>query len=280
MPTDAVAIAATRAYQGQLDQTAEVTGRALRDLFARFAERGATDRADLPDWYQATRPGIDATAQRAASLTDGYAALLTDTPVAASDTAVYAELADPTQPFLRTWRDLKEGLPRAVALEAGGTVAHQLGVEIVQHVARNTFGKRFPKTERWRRVITGAKTCEWCAVVSTQTYRSQASATFGHSSCDCLVLPIKESDPGLHINRQLYDELRQSGAIGRVSESRRVVRTREAIISNARRRDAVLAELAGEVDPNRRMVLAERARNWDRRSRAAAAKAAEMSTRP
>lgn len=272
--SEAAAVTVTRSYQTALAGISEAAGTQLQRTFLAFVQSGLTDRKDLLAWYESINPGLLSVGQQVSALTDAYASLLTDAAVTGFDGSIYAELVPTEDPFLRMWRDLGRGTGMPLAAEAGGNVALQLGTEAVQSVARNTFGKQFKGEQRWRRVLVG-KSCNWCAVVATQTYRTQATATFGHTSCDCTVVPITESDPGRYINRKLYDNLDQAGVIDRASAARSATRTERAIGTNAARRDAVLEELRGETDPLRRMRLAERARSWDRRATEAAAKAAK-----
>jgi hypothetical protein len=66
--------------------------------------------------------------------------------------------------------------------------------------------------------------------VGTQLYKSQESATFGHHGCRCKPpVPVFEGfDPGKQINDARLKELRESGAVKRVSEARERSRARES----------------------------------------------------
>lgn len=295
MPSESVAVSATRAHQKRLAATADAAGIETRRLWAEFVDAGMTNRADMLTWYSATRPGVAAIAENVAAATSGYAALLTDGRIVAVDGTVFAELVDPDSPFLRLWRDLNNGEKFDDAVEASLNVAAQMGGDTVHAVARNVIGKAtetfvpldpagrmrgtYGPRQRWARVMTGSETCRWCAVVSTQTYASQDSATFGHNHCDCLVVPVAESDPGQLINRDLYDQLNSDGTLAAAAQRRRVVQLSDSVEKNAARRDETLAELATETDMERRARLSLRARTWDLRVQSQAAKQAEAAAR-
>lgn len=279
MSSDAVAVAATRAYQAQLERFSGVLGTQLETMWREFIARGRKNKEDLFAWRKATGPVFDAVGSAVSVATDAYGSLLLDEPIAGVNGAIYARLAPPDDPYFRLWKDLGSEVRYAEAVDNAASVAFQLGVEAVQSTARNTFGKRNAGVTRWKRVLTG-ESCIWCSVVSTQTYRSQESATFGHDNCDCTVVPITEKDPGRYINRELYDRLREDGVMGKVSEGSAPRRLEAQTVNAARRRDewlakAFLTDSSGE----KYEIYLDRARSWDQKSKRYAADAAKSRAR-
>jgi hypothetical protein len=78
------------------------------------------------------------------------------------------------------------------------------------------------KTIAYQRVPE-ADACEFCQVVATQMYKTFESASHSHYMCRCLP-PIPVTDENAEalrkINKDRLMELRQSGAVKRVSDAR------------------------------------------------------------
>lgn len=81
-------------------------------------------------------------------------------------------------------------------------------------------GELRPWVVGYRRVLTG-QSCAFCAVASTQRYRSARLMPL-HPSCDCDVAEIfGTEDPGQVINRQLLDALKSEGVVDDITKARK-----------------------------------------------------------
>lgn len=270
--------AVTLAYQSQLQALADAAGGGFRRAFIAL---GSYDRADMDRWLTMIDQLVLATGEAASAAAVGYTATITETTPAAVTAAEHAYLAPLDAPFLKVWHQLKAGQMWIDAVQAGADTATGLGMDTTQRSARHAAGRAAPDgVVGWRRVLTG-KSCEWCALVSTQRYRSQDSATFGHSNCDCSVVSIiGDSDPGRVINGELLDRLTDDNVGNRIYDNRLARNSDRAADNAARRRDDTLNELTAEADPARRRRLTERARRWDQQAQTYRARAAEQRARP
>lgn len=275
MPTDAVVVASTDAYQRGLIRTGDALKESLRGAFERFMESGRTDRRDILTWSEGVQPALNAAATEAKALAGAYNAATGARPaVATVDPVMFAQLVPFEGPFLRLWRGLKHGLPFEESVQYATDVAGYLGSDAVQQVARRASGA----AGAYRR-IPNIDACKWCAVVSTQLYRSNESATFGHNGrCKCTVVPVADTSADTALDRlrqERYARLKSDGVIDEISDSR----TRARIGATPGRatyyRDMALNELATETDPIRRQRLRRRARSLNDRIAKANAAAAE-----
>jgi hypothetical protein len=220
--TEAEAVELTLAYISELNALAEVVGVALRDIFANLAH---TDRADIEAFIAEASPYTNAGVAEAGDLAAAYISEMTGTAVKPSDLLAPEIAFD--GPFLRTWHNLSEGMPYDQAKESGASVAEMTGYSATNDGAVARLSQSATKTYGWRRVINPTA-CEWCRVVATQLYKTQASATFGHLNCHCTTVPaMHELDPGKAINQARLRELKASGAVERVSKARERSRQRE-----------------------------------------------------
>lgn len=117
--------------------------------------------------------------------------LLEVRPVAVSpaDVPVEARMRDP---FLAMWHAFAEDRPYDEAWSAGRSMASAVGFDFVQSTSRRTGDVTADKAKvrtRWRRVA-GGDACPWCLDKTARTYRTSASADFGHDRCDCVAVPV------------------------------------------------------------------------------------------
>lgn len=219
---EAEAVELTLNYIDQLNELADLVGLAVRDLFENMAR---VDRADIARFMSAASPYTQAGASEGADLAAAYLSQLTGTPIRPSDLVMPTIKYD--DPFLRTWHQLSEGYGYDAARESGSSVAEMLGQDATRDGAAERMGKPGTATRGYRRVIS-ARACEFCRVVGTQLYRTQASATFGHHGCKCEIVAVPYGpDPGDAINKARLRELKASGAVERVSAARERSRGRE-----------------------------------------------------
>lgn len=142
-----------------------------------------------------------------------------------------------------------------------------LGSDVVHGPARQAVADVMPGASPWvRRLNSGA--CEWCLNLSGVQWPTASSATFGHSRCACVAVPV--GDAGDH-NDRLRAEAgfdQQAKNLYRVRDQRARLRDSEAL---ARRRQAqAQADQLTEVDPARRERLSIREQEWETRAEHAA----------
>lgn len=312
MLRDAAAQQLTRRFQSMLAKhaanSATATGRVWVGL-------DAWNEADVATYAGRVQQVHAAAKQTSVNLTSAYLSALTESPVVAVAADRVPTLGpDPREPFTALWRTLEVDaaafedalaewvtdvpsdptLARPVrpsneeffarALEAGRTAAEGRIRTHVFRASRQTgdawAARSGQEVVGWRRVLTGSS-CAWCALVSTQRYLTAESADFGHTHCDCATIPIiGEADPGRFINDRVARALDATDP--RLSERIDRNRASQAQLDRAdaatARRDAALAELASETDPERRLRLEQRARKWDDRAASYRAKAATAAT--
>lgn len=278
-----VVVAATNAHQLALARTTTQLRTTLEEAFAEFMRLGLTDRGDIAAWIEGTLPAVRAAGVQASTLSDSYAALLAERPVIATNSAAYAHLAPLSSPFLRLWRSLGEGLTFDEAVAAAVDVAGRTATDAVTQAGRHATRRQMQAqglSTPYRRV-TDSDPCAWCAVVSTQLYLSAESASFGHGGspddCQCDVVPVTSDAAGRALDALMderYEQLRADGTIEWASRDRQRRRVRDSGQQAATRRDQLVAELAAETDPQRRLRLMERAQAWDQQARSAHAAAA------
>ena len=147
-------------------------------------------------------------AQEAADLASGYLATLTNDRLRTSPIDIPYVPFD--SPFHRTWHQLKEQDEWAQARESGASVAEGIGYDAASDGASARMGQPGTKVMGWRRLLQPGA-CEWCQVVSTQLYHTQASATFGHLKCKCKPIAVpRHTDPTQKINEARLRDLRES----------------------------------------------------------------------
>lgn len=276
--SDAEVEALTRRYQLALKRIGERTNLTLKRIWDAL---GSWDEADILGFFEQIEPALAAAKKSTVRVSNGYYSKLGEVrPPAFPVADVLSVPPDPATPFLSHWSKLKNGVSFAESVESAFADMSNDVVDFVQSTARRTADVTAAnggvKIVGWRRVLTGVS-CEWCALVSTQRYRSAESADFGHRACDCSVVAIVgDRDPGQVINSKLYDRLQESNVSNRLSQGRASKRSLVAADNAIARRDQALAELSGEADPQRRMRLESRARRWDRKASAYKVQAAEQ----
>ena len=246
---------------------------------------GSWNEADVSRYDRIAMRIDDAAKQAAVASSEGFYSTYYEAPVgglAASD--VPSVRPDPRDPFTTLWHELKMGNPFDAAVESGRSVVEgttRKHVVTTSRMSGDAWASATGLDVRWRRVLTGVS-CKWCALVSTQSYRSAASATFGHDSCDCLIVPTE--DPGYSQNirrsgvldQQLADRLDRMGVQRGIAEQRAAGLSDRAAANAERRRDEALRRMREESDPAKRQLLESRARKWDREAQRYRSRAAEQ----
>jgi hypothetical protein len=249
---------------------ATITGR-LWDQLANVDDTAAAR------WVEAVTPIIAATRDQTATLAAGYIGALD----VAADAPPIRTLPPITpirnglgidetylRPIITARRMLGDGNTWDDAMSAGRARAistAETDVMLVNRQAIVDIGDTRRNITGYRRVLTG-RSCTLCAIASTQRYRRGQLAPI-HNNCDCDVAPIYgDADPGRIVNRDLYNELKRSGASDELSLQQGASRARQRASENRDRANAARAELAREQDPDRRRRLTERANRYDQRA--------------
>lgn len=183
--------------------------------------------------------------------------------------------------FRVMWKHLADGAQWVDAHGSGRSAFQAQHADAVMQASRHT-GDAWASVAGyrggWKRILTGAS-CEWCALVSTQIYRSADSASFGHDRCDCTVAPVGDSAEGRVVNRPLYDELRRRDVAGKVGRNRNTSSALRSADEAQQRSMEAMTEAARETDPARKSQLIDRARKADREAQRYRVMAAEGAAR-
>lgn len=214
--SEAEAVDLTLAYLAEVDRLAAAVGEAVREV---FRDLTSIDRSEIEAFIEGASPYTTAGQTGAADMASAYLSEVLGESISVVD------LRYPTipfdDPFLRTWSNLDSGMAFEDAVAGGESMAEMLGQDATTGGAATASDATKTKLRGWRRPIQ-AKACEWCRVVATQMYRSAETATFGHHGCRCKPpVPVYVGfDPGKKINDARLKELKESGAVKRVSEAR------------------------------------------------------------
>lgn len=226
MTADAALTQLVAAYQ---ELMTGLRGQISAAIASAWSGLGSWDRRDVPRFVETVQPVVTAAQQQAATLTDSYIAAVgtqaTGTAIAPAglDAAAYTggqvrggvtTAEEFARPFHDYWTALGDGKSWEDARMAGVRRASDLADTDValaaRGAARDAMTAHKPKVVGYRRVLTGAKSCIFCAVASTRRYRIEDLMPL-HVHCDCTVAPIwGTKDPGKVINRKLLDQLQQN----------------------------------------------------------------------
>lgn len=160
-------------------------------LVAAWAALPGYDEANIDEYAERTEQPLAAGKAAAVALSAAFFALALRTRPVGVDPAEVDTGYDIRQPFLATWHALTMGRPFIEAVTVGRSTTQGLAFDFVQSSARRTgdvVAEKSGKDVRWRRV-PGGKSCDWCRMVASQTYRTASSADFGHERDDCDVIP-------------------------------------------------------------------------------------------
>jgi hypothetical protein len=241
------------AYGEQYDQLRILTGDAVEQL---WLELGGPDDRRAVEAAEAMLELVNTAAAETAELVDGYVADYVSTvtrrpprSVSPLDLADYVvdQLRNGTpgrtvyqRPAVELRRLLSEGRPYDEALAQAGRRAAGMAEADVALAHRRAAADRMsstPGVDGYQRVLTGAS-CLLCAVASTQRYKTSELMPI-HTRCDCRVAPIVDGDNyGRIVNRELYAELKSSGALDKLNRSNAgrsgQARARAASVNRAR----------------------------------------------
>ncbi len=204
------------AYQASLNRLRLRSAAAAVLVWDRLGSWNERDAARFAD---TVIPVVAAAQSQAVALTDAYLSIRlgeqpigldTDSLIGAGARRGAAPEVVYQRPFVGLWQGLGEQKEWA-ALAAGAR--HRIAMTArtdVQLAARGAAQQRIAGDQRvvgYRRVLTGLESCGFCAVATTQRYRTGRLMPL-HPGCDCTVEPIiGSSDPGRVINRERLDSL-------------------------------------------------------------------------
>lgn len=201
---------------------AQVRARVLAYVERAWRGLGRYDRGDIERFVELILPQIAGGQVTTASLTDAYLAQLERTVLGSAARTVGVDAASVLTEALRgvpaaevyqragvtVWRSLADGVPYERAVERGLERALSMASTDLQlaktHTARAVMAPN-EKIARYRRSLTGGRSCGLCVVSATKVYRKQDLQPI-HPGCDCGVLPIFfDRDPGLVVDPDLLD---------------------------------------------------------------------------
>lgn len=223
MTADAASVQLVAAYQ---ELMATLRGRTAGIVSAAWSGLGSWDRPDVARFVDTVQPVVAAGQQYAATVADSYIAAAgtqaTGTAVApvGLDPAAYTggqvrggvtAAEEFARPFHDYWTALSDGKSWDDAQMAGVRRASTLADTDValagRGAARDAMLAHSPRVVGYRRVMTGVKTCIFCAVASTRKYNIEDLMPI-HVHCDCEVSPIwGRKDPGKVINDKLLADI-------------------------------------------------------------------------
>lgn len=220
---EAEAVALTLAYIDEVDRLAQAVGEAVAEVFRNLEH---INRSDIEAFIAEAEPYTTAGATGAADLAAAYLSETLGETISTIDLR-YPEIAF-DEPFLRTWHNLGEGMPYDEARASGETVATFTGHDATMAGATTASDQTKKKLRGWRRPLQPGA-CEFCQVVATQLYKSAETAGFyGHHGCRCRPpTPVYAGfDPIGAMNRAALHELKETGAVQRISDARQRSRDR------------------------------------------------------
>lgn len=224
MAADAVSIQLVAAYQELMGR---LRGQTSTTVAAAWSALGSWDRPDVPRFVDAVEPIVTGAQAQAVVLTDSYIAAsgtqATGTAISPAGLVAGAYIGGAVRggvdageewarPFHDYWTALSDGKSWDDAQMAGARRASDLADTDValsaRGAARDAMDAHKPRVVGYRRVMTGAKTCIYCAAISTKRFRI-ADLMPLHLHCDCAVAPIwGTKDPGNVINRDLLRKIK------------------------------------------------------------------------
>lgn len=228
MAADAASIQIVAAYQ---ELMARLRGQTSTTVAAAWSGLGSWDRSDVGRFVDAVQPVVTAAQGQAAVLTDSYIVASGTQATGAAIGPAGLDPADYTggavrggvtaaeefaRPFHSYWTALGAGKSWDDAQMAGARRAADLADTDValsaRGAARDAMDAHTPRIVGYRRVMTGRKTCIYCAVASTKKYNIEDLMPL-HTHCDCVVAPIwGTKDPGQVINRDLLTKMQEGSS--------------------------------------------------------------------
>lgn len=141
--------------------------------------------------------------------------------------------------------------------QARAVATARTDVSLMNRATMSAGAARRPWVVGYRRTLTG-KSCAFCAVASTQRYRSAELLPL-HPSCDCGIAEIfGTADPGRVVNRELLNDLKAEGIVDDITARRALPDARAAVESQRERIESLKAQIRAEQDQERETRLERR----------------------
>lgn len=123
----------------------------------------------------------------------------------------------PREYFTKTIESHRDSLESEDNSRAGITRITQAAVRSAENAGRETIqaATRFdPEALGWARVLTGAESCGWCAMLASRGPVYKTAKTAGqsddwHLGCDCLVVPVFRGQETQWEGYEAYQRLEQ-----------------------------------------------------------------------
>lgn len=251
----------TAAYGRQVEAAATETRRRLLAIWDSLAPWGDSE---LDQFHRIARPLVEAAAQVGVDLSTVYAETALDSVARQASPLIVEDAASRLyDPLDRISRLMSSGSTFTEATSSARQVVDDLGHDTVFRSARQSMAEVGPQGKQWQRRVTG-KSCKWCLSLASATFWSAASATFGHTHCDCLPVPVEAT--AAH-NQAIIDA---AGGDIEVRKYRQLSKLRQSERTARRRQEQARLEQRTEKDPARRERLSTREQEWETRAERAA----------
>lgn len=250
-------------YAAALNRLADRSQTALERLYVGL---GSYDEVAADRFHDLAKPLVERVATATVNTTSSYLYTVTGAPVFPPSPLVVADAAARMyDPFDRLARNLANGMPWTEAVDGGRSQAAALGDDAVFRTARQSMGQMTDMRD-WKRRLSGG-CCQWCMKLADVVFDFADQATFGHSHCRCLPVPVDAI--GSH-----NDQVREANGFDAQAEHlwdqrQNRKRLKDSAKNAQQRSDAAAAEALTEPDPKRRDRLETRAQEWETRAEAA-----------
>lgn len=253
------------AHQRRFNDLQEIVGRLIADAWLAYADLGNTG-ADM--FTAAAATIVDGTRAQTASAAQAYMAqndaILEMPPTLRLVTPTIRGDVPTAEVYRRSIIQARTMVSRGASFAdamAGGqaraVATAKTDVSLMNRATMSAGAARRPWVVGYRRTLTG-KSCAFCAVASTQRYRSAELLPL-HPSCDCGIAEIfGTADPGRVVNRELLDGLKAEGIVDDISARRRLPDARAAVDAQRERIERLKADIRAERDQERETRLEKR----------------------
>lgn len=196
------------------------------------------DERNVEDFLRLAVPVVNAGQRQSVALTEAYLArALGRRPLGVDpETVIGPAVRNGTppeevyrRPFVTVWTALKSGTEFAAAIDAGLerlTSTAETDVQLAMRGTLREVGQADPGIYGYERVPDG-NACDLCLIASTQRYHVSDLMPI-HNRCGCGVSVLTDPEVGQVINRARYTDLKQRGAIQKITNERRAARAKDA----------------------------------------------------
>lgn len=263
--------AAAAVYHRRLLAMGQGTG---RQLAAAWDSLTSYEAADSLRWHNTVSPVLSGSAEAALDLTATYVEHSLGRAGTASELIPADAAARAFDPWDRLASQLARGATLEQAIQSGRAVARDIGVDAVARSGRQGIADLAPRffTQWRRRLNPGA--CSWCMSLSSTLWYSAHEATFGHTNCGCVPMPVTEigDHNDVMLARAGWDDqaardFQQRDQLSSLRRQERTAKTRQA---------QAAADQQTEPDPARRERLSIREQEWETRAERLAERIASL----